>query len=813
VTDSVTWAFPDKSIGTGKVLTRSASYTAPNANYSLPVQPSLSADITAKELTGSFTANSKVFDNSTAATVATRAVSGKIGSEDVNHTGGTATFASAAVGDGQTVTLAGAGLAGAAAGNYSLSSVSTTTANITQGAASITFNALPAGKKVGDAAFSAGATATLGATISYSSANTAVATVNASTGLITLVAPGVTTINATVAGTANFTGDTKSQTLNVGQNAVITDILPKLYLTARNTPSGNTNWTIINAPTDNASTDYWKMIDTTAVLTSPAFDLTPYASANCIIKLGTFGTASAAKQTITITISTDDGLTWLPLTTRTPEASGSTAMATIDLATYNTSSQVRLRFANTGGDSSTGVRFFEAYITGTRSSSGITKNGTFAELSSTYGVVSAASATTVTVTGGSLTAGIVATAPTGFEVSNDGATYDRTATFAQTGGFANGTLYLRLAANAAAGSRSGNVVLSSAGATSVNVPTVASTVTAKALSVTAAEKTMIYGEADPALTYTSDGLVNGDALSGSLSRAVGTAVGTYAISQGTLANPNYSISFTGANFTITAASLASSAITLTPAGDGSYTASGPAGSTFDYSYAGRSANGITTSYSSGTAPTDAGYYTVTATATGNYSGSNTADYFVAGPVAVSDAITKPAGNPSLVLTLASLLANDVRITSAGAVATDGLSITGVTNGSGNSAQIDGGDILFTPSGASPETFTYTLSYGIQTAIGTVTVTTESSAPTFTLQIAKVGTAAFAGGNTTVTHDFIGVPSQTYLVEYATDLAGAWTSAGNQSTGATGSFSVTFTKSGDVAADWNAHMFFRASLVP
>jgi hypothetical protein len=77
---------------------------------------------------------------------------------------------------------------------------------------------------------------------------------------------------------------------------------------------------------------------------------------------------------------------------------------------------------------------------------------------------------------------------------------------------------------------------------------------------------------------------------------------------------------------------------------------------------------------------------------------------------------------------------------------------------------------------------------------------------------KVGTAIFAGGNTTVTHDFIGVPNQTYLVEYATDLNGAWTSAGNQNTGTTGSFSVTFTKSGDVAADWNAHMFFRARLV-
>ncbi|NBV97201.1 MAG: fibronectin type III domain-containing protein [Verrucomicrobia bacterium] len=158
VTDSVTWTFPDKNIGTGKVLSRSASYTAPNGNYSLPAQPSLSADITAKELTGSFTANNKVFDNSTTATVATRAVTGKIGSEDVNHTGGTATFADVDVANGKTVTLESATLTGADAGNYTLTSVSTTTANITQGAAAITFGALPAGKKVGDAAFSAGAT-------------------------------------------------------------------------------------------------------------------------------------------------------------------------------------------------------------------------------------------------------------------------------------------------------------------------------------------------------------------------------------------------------------------------------------------------------------------------------------------------------------------------------------------------------------------------------------------------------------------------------------------------------------------------------
>jgi hypothetical protein len=409
-----------------------------------------------------------------------------------------------------------------------------------------------------------------------------------------------------------------------------------------------------------------------------------------------------------------------------------------------------VRYRNTGTTSSNGgtvgstgtFRLNSGSIVGNFSAPitpAITPSGSFSALTTTYGTASTASVTTATVTGGSLTANITATAPTGFEVSSDGANYGPTATFTQTDGFANGTLYLRLAASAAAGAYENQVV-----------------------------------------TLTSTGASNQ----------------TVAI----------------ASSTVIAVSLSGGDITLMPVGDGSYTASGPGGSTFSYSYAGRSANGITTSYSSASAPIAAGYYTVTATATGNYSGSNTANYFVAGPVAVSDAITKPAGNPSLVLTLASLLANDVRITPAGAVATDGLSITRVTNGLGNSAQIDDGDILFTPSGASPETFTYTLGYGIQTAIGTVTVTTESSAPTFAMQIAKVGTATYSAPNTTVTHDFIGVPGQTYSVEYSTDLTN-WTFVeGNQSTGPTGSFSVTITKSGDVAADWNAHMFFRARLV-
>jgi hypothetical protein len=205
-------------------------------------------------------------------------------------------------------------------------------------------------------------------------------------------------------------------------------------------------------------------------------------------------------------------------------------------------------------------------------------------------------------------------------------------------------------------------------------------------------------------------------------------------------------------------------------------------------------------------------YTVTAT---NVGGSITTDLTIVvghavGPVAVDDALTKSGNDQPFLISVSNLLANDYRITNTnGATATGGLSVTAVTSGSGNTATLVGAYIQFTPSSGSTDTFTYTVTDGTKTATATVTITTETQAPAFTLQFVKKGMATFAGGNTTVTHDFLGVPGQTYLVEYATDLAGSWTSAGNQSTGTTGSFSVTITKPGDVAADWNAHMFFRA----
>ena len=80
---------------------------------------------------------------------------------------------------------------------------------------------------------------------------------------------------------------------------------------------------------------------------------------------------------------------------------------------------------------------------------------------------------------------------------------------------------------------------------------VEATIAKKGLTVTADAKSKTQGEADPALTYTAEGLVGSDTLTGALSREAGEDPGTYAITQGTLtAGDNYEITFISAVLTI-----------------------------------------------------------------------------------------------------------------------------------------------------------------------------------------------------------------------------------------------------------------------
>lgn len=122
-------SFDDENVGTGKVVTATLGLSGADiGNYELANAgaATTTADITARSVTGSFTAEDKVWDGTTSATIASRSLAaasgstGKIGGDDVSLSGGTATFDSAAVGSNKTVTATGFTLTGTDAGNYEL---------------------------------------------------------------------------------------------------------------------------------------------------------------------------------------------------------------------------------------------------------------------------------------------------------------------------------------------------------------------------------------------------------------------------------------------------------------------------------------------------------------------------------------------------------------------------------------------------------------------------------------------------------------------------------------------------------------------
>ena len=77
-------------------------------------------------------------------------------------------------------------------------------------------------------------------------------------------------------------------------------------------------------------------------------------------------------------------------------------------------------------------------------------------------------------------------------------------------------------------------------------------VTAKAVTVTANDNSKVYGEADPKLTATVEGLVTGESIEYSVSRASGENVGTYAITaSGEAAQGNYAVTYKAGTFEVT----------------------------------------------------------------------------------------------------------------------------------------------------------------------------------------------------------------------------------------------------------------------
>jgi hypothetical protein len=219
----------------------------------------------------------------------------------------------------------------------------------------------------------------------------------------------------------------------------------------------------------------------------------------------------------------------------------------------------------------------------------ITATGTLAAVNTTYGTASPSPAT-FSVSGAAMTAGILVTAPPGFEVSQTagGASgYAATQTVGAAGSIASTPVYVRLAAATSADSYAGNVVCTSAGATPVNVPVATSVVSPKVLVITAQNRTKLYGTTLSlgGTAFDATGLVLGQTIgSVTLTASGGTgatdAIGTYSLTPsaatgGTFTAANYDISYQPGTLSVVAPTFAEWAAGLNdPAASGDSDADG-----------------------------------------------------------------------------------------------------------------------------------------------------------------------------------------------------------------------------------------------
>jgi trimeric autotransporter adhesin len=129
-----TGSFANKNVGTAKAVGVSgiAASGADAGNYSYNTTAATTANITAKAITVDATGVDKVYDGSTAATIAALGTTGLVAGDVVTFGNASAVFDNKNAGTGKTVTVSGITASGADAANYSFNTATNATADISQ---------------------------------------------------------------------------------------------------------------------------------------------------------------------------------------------------------------------------------------------------------------------------------------------------------------------------------------------------------------------------------------------------------------------------------------------------------------------------------------------------------------------------------------------------------------------------------------------------------------------------------------------------------------------------------------------------------
>ena len=246
-------AFADKNVGAAKTITISGiSLSGTDApNYTFNTSTTTTANITRRALTVSATGQNKTYDGTTTATVTLS--DNRVTGDSLTTAYTTATFADKNVGAAKTVSVSGISLSGTDAPNYTFNTSTSTTANITPRALTVTATGvnkiydgttaasvtLGDNRVAGDSLTPAYTTATFtdknvgnGKTItvtgiSLSGADAGNYTSNSSTSTTANITPRVLTVTAT--GQDKIYDGTAAATVTLGDNRVAGDALSLGY--------------------------------------------------------------------------------------------------------------------------------------------------------------------------------------------------------------------------------------------------------------------------------------------------------------------------------------------------------------------------------------------------------------------------------------------------------------------------------------------------------------------------------------------------------------------------------------------------------